>query len=457
MPTARAIPTHPGRPFIDHLRAFRADSVGFLMGLTRTDPDLVRVKVGVYDRMFSSSPELIHTLLVERADDVTKSLGVQLFAAPLIGDGLLRLEGSVHRQRRRMLAPAFMPKRIASYADEMVERARVSAERILQQPQLDVGEEATRVTMEIVAKTLFDAEVSDDAENVGAALTDAMRCMMDAMMGVVPLPPQVPSPSNLRARRAIKRLDAVIYRMIRERRQAAVERGDLLSILLAARDQDDGSALDDRAVRDEAMTLFLAGHETTANTLTWALYLLGQHPSLRQRVEREVDALGGRRLGVADLPALPFTLQVIKETLRLMPPAYITGRILRQPLTFGDYQLPAGDTVMINIIGLHRRADLYPEPERFDPDRFAPEREKQLPRHAFIPFGAGPRVCIGNHFAWMESQLVLATWLQRVRFDPVSAEPPGFAGLITLRPRGTIAMRVSPRRSLASSEASSPS
>jgi len=439
------IPTFKGQPIIGHLKAFNAGPVEFLLRIARENPELLRVRVGVWDRVFTSSPEHIHSLLVEHASDVTKSIGVSLFAAPLIGDGLLRLEGGVHKQRRRMLAPAFMPRRIATYADEMVRRAGLSAERMLQRGKLDVAEEATQVTMEIVAKTLFDSEVSNDAENVGHALTDAMSCMMKSMMGVVPMPPKVPSPSNLRTRRAVRRLDDVVYRIIRERRQSVVDRGDLLSILLAARDEDDGSALDDRAVRDEAMTLFLAGHETTANTLTWALHLLSQNPDARTRLEQEIDALGGRTLGVADLPALPYTLQVIKETLRLMPPAYLTGRILCRQFQFGEHTLAAGRTVMINIIGMHRRPDLFPEPERFDPTRFAPEREKLLPRHAFIPFGAGPRVCIGNHFAWMESQLVLATWLQRLRFEPVSHEPPGYSGLITLRPKHPVTMNVSAR------------
>jgi cytochrome P450 len=280
---------------------------------------------------------------------------------------------------------------------------------------------------------------------VGSALGDAMSCMMDSLTSVVPLPPSVPTPTNLRLHRAVRRLDQVVYRMIRERRDNPSERADLLSILMAARDEDDGSALSDRDVRDEAMTLFLAGHETTANALAWTLYLLGKNPEALERLTREVDACGNRPLTAADLPRLPYCLQVIKEAMRLFPPVYMTGRRPLTDITLGGQRIERGKTILINIIGMHHRADLFAEPERFDPDRWLPEREKLLPRQAFMPFGGGPRFCIGNHFAWMEAQLVLGTWLQHARFELTSDAPPEYEALMTLRPRGGIPMRVQPR------------
>ncbi|HKP61421.1 MAG TPA: cytochrome P450 [Polyangiales bacterium] len=446
MQATSTIPRFAALGPLGHLGEFRSSRIDFLLRVARAQPDLSRVRLGVFDVVLLSSPELAHSLLVEQADRVRKSFGLAVFAAPLLGDGLLRLEAHSHKRRRRMLAPAFMPKRISAYAGEMVQRARVSTQRMLDQGELDVAEEAMRVTLEIVGKTLFDAEVGADAEHVGDALSDAMSCMMSSLTSVVPLPPSIPSPTNLRLHRAVRRLDQVVYRMIRERRATDNAHGDLLSILIAARDEDDGSALNDRDVRDEAMTLFLAGHETTANTLAWTLYLLGKNPDARERLEREVDAFGGQPLTAADLPRLPFCLQVIKEAMRLLPPVYMLGRRPLADITLGGQRVAKDTTVLINIIGMHRRPDVFADPERFDPDRWTPEREKLLPRQAFMPFGGGPRICIGNHFAWMETQLVLATWLQRARFELVDAEAlPQYEPLITLRPRGGIQMRVRAR------------
>jgi cytochrome P450 len=250
----------------------------------------------------------------------------------------------------------------------------------------------------------------------------------------------------LRLRRAVRELDTIIYRVIREHRSSHAASGDLLSILLEARDQDDGSALSDRELRDEAMTMMLAGHETTANTLAWTLYALARAPELRARVEAELDAIHEPQVGVQQLAALPYTTQVIKEAMRLYPAVHMIARRATRAVQIGPYQLRRGAIVVINIVGIHHRPDLYPEPERFDPQRFSPEREKLLPKQAFLPFSAGPRICIGNHFALMEAQLILATWLQRLRFELVDATRPfDSVPLITLRPKDGVAARVQAR------------
>jgi cytochrome P450 len=284
-----------------------------------------------------------------------------------------------------------------------------------------------------------------EASAVGQALTTAMEVMMSALTGIVPVPPSVPTPGHRRARKAIAHLDELVYRIIAERRARPGDRTDVLTLLLAARDED-GTRMSDTQVRDEAMTLFLAGHETTANALFWTLLLLAENPEARAEIEAEIDAvLGERPLRYEDLPRLPLTLAALKEGMRLYPPAYILGRRAVREVKLGGHTLLPNTVVFINIAGMHRRPDLFPDAGRFELRRFEGNREKSMPRYAYMPFGAGPRICIGNHFALMEGHILLATLLRRVRLarprDEVGTTP-----LITLRPRGDTRMAVTRRR-----------
>jgi cytochrome P450 len=435
----------PSTALLGHLRDFREHRIELLLRVAREQPEIAHLNLGVFDLMVVTSPAIAREILVDQADAFHKSLGISLFAGPMLGNGLIRSEGAFHKRQRRMLAPAFMPKRIGRYAEVMAARAAQGAERMIAQGNVDLAEETMRVTLEIVGKTLFDAEVGGEASDVYDALTQAMECMMRSLTASIPIPPPIPTPTNLAGLRAVRSLDRVIYRLIRERRASGQQREDVLSTLLEV--EEDGTRLDDRQVRDEAMNLFLAGHETTANALAWALWRLALHPDVRRRAVEEVDrALGGRLPGAEDLRALPFTLQVIKEAMRLHPPVYMTGRRNRRPVELGGHRFESKHTFMINIIGMHRRPDVFGTPEAFDPDRWEPGRETSEMRHAFIPFGGGPRICIGNHFALMEAQLILATWLQRIDFAlvdpkrPMDAEP-----LITLRPKDGVPARVKAR------------
>jgi cytochrome P450 len=299
-----------------------------------------------------------------------------------------------------------------------------------------------RLTFEIVGKTLFDTEVDADASEVGEALTVAMECAMGQLESLVPVPPVVPTPTNLRYRRAVARLDKVIFRIIRERRAQGDDRGDVLSMLLAARDED-GGAMTDAEVRDQAMTLFLAGHETTANAMAWTFHLLAKNPDVRERLEAELDALG-RTPSYEDLAKLPYALACMKESMRLYPPAYVLARRAIKDVTLGEQRFRKGSILIISVIGIHHRDSLFPDAERFDPTRFLGDKEKQLPRCAYIPFGAGPRICIGNHFALMEAHVLLATLARRARFDHATSAPVSYEPLVTLRPK-ELAMRVSLR------------
>ena len=440
------IPRISGHPVLGHLRAFRDDRAAVQLRVAREQPDIARLRIGLIPLVMIGAPALVHEVLALKHSSFVKAPGLSIFLRPLLGRGLLTSERELHTRQRRLIAPAFAHKRIASYATTMAERADRFAASLSNGDVIDVSAGIIRLTLEIVGKTLFDTEVGSSADEVGHAVTVAMECAISQLSSLVPIPPFVPTATNRRNRRAVAQLDAILYRIIRERRLQGGDRGDLLSMLLATQDEDGGS-MTDRQIRDEAMTLFLAGHETTANALSWALYLLAKNADARARVEAEVDALG-RVPSYDDLKLLPWTLAVLKETLRLYPPAYIMARRAVEDVVVGRHLVKKHSIVLVNVLGLHRRADLFPRPESFDPERFLGDAEKALPRCAYMPFGAGPRVCIGNHFALMEGHVILASLLRRVRLDLVDDAPIELEPLITLRPRGGVRVRVTVRHDL---------
>jgi cytochrome P450 len=444
-------PRIPGTPLLGHLMAFRADRAAVQLRTARSHPDVALLRMGVFDLLLVSSPHLAHDILQTQDDAFSKSLGLSLFLRPLLGDGLLTSEREFHARQRRLIAPAFTLKRIAGYADTMADRASRAVASWNDGETFDAAEVMMKLTLEIVGKTLFDAEVGSDADAVGEAVTKVMSNMIASLSSVLPIPPAIPTRRNRDSRRATGQLDAIIYRLIAERRMAPADRGDVLSMLLAAQDED-GTVMTDKQIRDESMTLFLAGHETTANALAWALYLLARNPDVRARAEEEIRAQSHRDgpLQFEHLKHLPFTLAVLKEAMRLYPPAFVIGRrSLRDVVLAGGadgrrFQVKKHTNVLVNVLGIHRRADAFPEPERFDPTRFLGDREKELPRCAYMPFGAGSRVCIGNHFALMEGHLLLATILRSARLDLVPGTPDiTTEPLVTLRPKGGVPVRVS--------------
>ncbi len=439
----RPLPRLQGHPVLGFLSSFRNDRIGLFLRLAR-EHDIVELPMGIVRRIVVvSSPALANEVLTTKQASFVKAPGLAIFLRPVLGDGLLTSEAGQHERQRRLLAPAFAPKRVAAYAETMAERADRFAERLGNGEALDLSEAMMRLTFEIVGKTLFDAEVVGDATAVGEALTTAMEVAMGQLGSLLPMPPMVPTPQNLRYRRAVARLDDVVFRIVRERRGEGGDRGDVLSMLLAAKDED-GTPMTDKQVRDEAMTLFLAGHETTANALAWTFLLLARHPAARARMEAELDALG-RVPTYEDLKKLPYTLAVVKESMRLYPPAYVLGRRPVEDVIVGEHVVKKSSIVLVNTIGIHHRHDLYASPESFEPERFLGDKEKQLPRCAYLPFGAGPRVCIGNHFATMEAHLLLATIARRVRFELSSDRAVELEPLVTLRPKGGLPMRAEVR------------
>ena len=441
--TTLPIPRIPGHPVLGHLQALRHDRTAVQLRVAREQPDIARLRVGFVPAVMIGAPALAHEVLATKQASFAKAPGLSIFLRPLLGNGLLTSEREVHATQRKLIAPAFAHKRISAYASTMAARSERFAASLADGHVFDVTEGIMRLTLEIVGKTLFDAEVGSDADAVGDAVTVAMECAMSQLSSLVPIPPFVPTATNRRNRRAVARLDEIVYRIIRERRAQGSDRGDLLSMLLETKDED-GGTMTDRQIRDESMTLFLAGHETTANALSWTLYLLARNPAARARLEAEVDALG-HVPSYDDLKQLPWTLAVVKEAMRLYPPAYILARRVLENVVIGRHQLKKYTIVLINVLGIHRRPDLFPNPEAFDPSRFEGDAEKSWPRCAYMPFGAGPRICIGNHFALMEGHVVLASLLKRLRFDLVNDRPVELDPLVTLRPKGGIQMRVTVR------------
>lgn len=415
----------PRSPFAN-LRAMQRDPLTFLTMLARDYGDVAHFKIGPQHLYSLSNPDHIRDVLVTHDRSFMKGRALQRTKI-LLGDGLLTSEGDLHRRQRRLMAPSFHRERLARYGEVMVANAARVADSWRDGQEIDVAHEMMRLTLSIVAETLFGVDVSAEAEEVGAALTMAMESF-DLVMYPFPAWMRFLSPvKSLRLARAIKRLDATIFRMIEERRRTKEDRGDLLSMLLLAQDEEGSGGMSDRQVRDEAMTLFLAGHETTANALSWTWYLLAQHP--------QVEA----RLCSSDA----YTHAVLAESMRLYPPAWIIGRLALEDVPIGGYTIPKGAVIIASQYVMHRHPRYWPDAERFDPTRFLDGAER--PKFAYFPFGGGSRICIGEGFAWSEGTLVLATIAKRWRLSLAQSEPVVPRPVITLRPRGGIRMRVSAR------------
>ena len=439
------IPVFPWHPVFGNLMDLRRDRLGTFAAIHRVGHTVV-IHIGRRPVIMTSEPAFIHEVLVEQAYDFIKGYNYQ-FLKRLLGLGLVTSEGDLHKRQRKLAAPALTPKRIAGYADTMAAFADRAQAAWKDGETIDVSAAMTDLTLEVVAKTLFDTSMRDDARVIDESFRAGSAWVMDESDRIFHLPFSLPLPRILRMKAAMRRLNDVVGRLIAERR-ASGDKGDILSMLLAAKDDTDGSTMSDEQIRDEAITMIFAGHETTANGLAWTFHLLAQHPEILARLRAEVDgALGGRLPALADLPRLPYALQVFKESMRLFPPVPMIVRRARRPVEVTGYKLDEMQGVAVNIWALHRRPDFFPDPERFDPDRFSTENEKKLPRHAYLPFATGPRVCIGNHFALMEGQILLAHLVQRVDFQPAAESNivpmPG----ITLRALHGIPMRVTRRAS----------
>ncbi len=420
----RRLPGDSGLGFGGRLLAFRRDPLTFLTRLAREHGDVAAARLGRRTLVLVSHPELIRELLVVRERELVKSQALQR-ARQLLGDGLLTSEGELHLRQRRLLQPVFHRERVNEYARSMGPLAAAYAERRWRDgATVDVAREMSALTLIVVARTLFGADLAAEAPEIGRALTDAMALMRRVSNPLAPVLDRLPLPATRRFRRARARLDGTIHRLIRERRARGVtpQDRDLLGLLLSAQAAA-GEADGDELLRDEALTLFLAGHETTANALAWTLYLLAQHADVTARLHAEIDGvLAGAPADPAAFDRLPLTLRVLTESMRLYPPAWTIGRQALVPLELGGFAIPARQPILAAQWVVHRDARWFEQPERFDPERWLPERAATLPRFAYFPFGAGARKCIGEGFAWMEAVLVLATLVACWRFELVPGQ-----------------------------------
>jgi cytochrome P450 len=430
-----------------NLREFASDRLGALDRWHREHGDMVFCRFGPRPILFVHHPELVENVLVEQNRRFIKNFRLRS-AKRTLGNGLLTSDGEFWRAQRKLAQPAFHRDRIASYAGIMVDYTVRMLQVWTDGDLRDVQDDMMRLTLEIVAKTLFDAEIGTDSAEASEAMETVMNSFLVRTARLIPIPDWIPTPLNLRVGRAVERLDRIILSIIAQRRQSGENRGDLLSMLLHAQDEESGRRMTDAQLRDEAMTLFMAGHETTANTLAWAWYLLANHPEVEAKLHAELDAvLGGRSPTVADLPRLPYTAMIITETLRLYPTVWTVGRDSIEPVALGGYRIPVGTTVFMPQWTIHRDHRWFDQPERFIPERWEPGRglQEKLPRYAYFPFGGGPRICIGNNFALMESALLLATISQRFRLrlapDAVVIPLP----TMTLRPAHGVKVVVSRR------------
>ncbi len=442
---ASAISRPPGPknpPILGHYLTFRKDPPGFLQRLAQTFGDIAFYRVGPANIFHFAHPDLIKDVLVTNQHSFVKSRVLQR-SKILLGEGLLTSEAPLHTRQRRLVQPAFHRQRLVGYAATMIEYAARTRDRWQDGQTFDVAVEMMRLTLAVVAKTLFSADVEAEAAAIGESLTAVLHLFDLVMMPFSQVVERLPLPSVRRFEQGKKRLDEIIYRIIDERRRSGDDTGDLLSMLLLAEDEEGTGGMSNRQVRDEALTLFLAGHETTANALTWTWYLLSQNPDAEKKLHAELDeVLAGRTPVPEDFARLPYTEAVFAESMRLYPPAWGVGRMALKHYEAGGYQIEPGDIVLMSQYVVHRDPRWFPDPERFDPDRWTQDKRAARPKFSYFPFGGGARVCIGEHFAWMEGVLMLATLAHRWKLSLKPGHPVDYRALMTLRPKHGMRMTV---------------
>jgi cytochrome P450 len=405
--------------------------------------------------VFVNNPEYIREILINQASAFVKERTVRRMKV-LLGEGLITSDDPIHLRQRRIVAPAFHRQRIAAYADQIVASAATHRDRWQPGETIDISAAMMSLSLEIIARTLFDTEVTADIRRIN----DEVNTIMDLYNFLVLFPRlesflHLPIPGVIKFRRSRNRLNAVVDRLIREHRATGTDKGDLLSMLISSRDDQPDIAsnqagMSDEQIRDEVLTIFLAGYETVANALTWTWYLLSQNPEAETRLHAELDTVLGtgtdtRIPTLADYPNLHYAEQVFAESMRLYPPAWAMGRMSTRPVILGPYRIPPGAHFFFSQFVMHRSAEYFPDPLRFDPDRHLPANKANRPRFAYFPFGGGGRQCIGEGFAWMEGVLAIATIAQRWRMVFQGTTPPDVQAKITLRPRAPLPMQLLPR------------
>jgi len=439
LPRHKAAPGPRGHLLLGSARDIQRDPLRFGLAMTQQYGDIVRIRLLLWPAYLVNHPDGVKHVLQENQQNYNKDLYPYQIFKPLLGRGLVTNDGKSWLHQRRLMQPAFHRKRLAAFGSLMTDATVMMldqwqdfAERA---QQLDIAAEMLRLTLRIVGQALFNIDLSDETRIVGQALITVNKLLSDYIYA--PFPPlNVPTSRNRPIQTAFRTLDQVVQGIINQRRQQNMDTDDLLSMLLSVRDEETGQRMNDQQVRDEVMTLLIAGYETVSTALVWTWYLLSQYPEMEHRLHSELDiVLRGDLPTVEHLVELPYTRMVIEEALRLYPPAWIFGRKAIADDKIGGYSIPANSMIVLSPYITHRHPALWEHPEVFDPERFTPERSAGRPPFAYFPFGGGPRMCIGNNFALMEMQLILATVAQRYKLRLVPGHTVEPEALLSLHPR----------------------
>ncbi|ADU32117.1 cytochrome P450 [Evansella cellulosilytica] len=430
------------------LRAFQSSPLKFLTSLSEKYGTVSKFRLGPFQDVYLvNDPDLIKEILVSKQQSFIKSRDIQSLKS-IVGNGLLTSEKGFHLKQRRMIQPAFKKTHITTYAQDMIDTTNKYISRWSSRAERLVSDDMMDIALGIISKTMFSMEFEEGASVIGEPMEETMRTAVRRMRSILPLPLWIPVKQNRKYKQAIKELDNVLFRLIKERKETEVEHEDLLGVLMRAKDETDGLSMEDNQLRDELMTIFLAGHETTANALTWTLYLLSQHRKIQDKLFKEIASI------TRDGPVKPehfgrltYAQHVISESLRLYPPAYVIGRQAAEDTEINGYRIKKGDMILMSQYVMQRNRKYYEDPHTFIPERFENDFIKTIPEYAYFPFGGGPRVCIGNHFAFMEAVLVLACLSKQFKFtsphEPQKIKP---QPLITLRPKYGLTLLTTKRR-----------
>ncbi len=438
MPKRKSPPGPYGHILLGNLKDLRTRVLGFFCELQPRFGDISTIRFSIRKVSYIQHPDLIQHVLQENNRNYTKSLRYEQLRH-LLGNGLLTSEGEFWLRQRRLIQPAFHKHKLETLCDQMVQCTRESIRELDVQSSstMDIAPHMMALTLQVVGKTLLSADVKSDARVVAEALGYLLRAVNIRTRTPVLLPLWVPTPHHLKIKKSIRAINNVLDKIFSERREQPSSVSDLLSMLMEARYEDTGEPMNNQQLRDEVMTLFVAGHETTANALSWTLYLLALHPGELKKCQDEIDrVLKDRDPVFTNLNHLAYLTMVIEESMRLYPPAWVIGRKTVMPDTLGGYHFGRGHNMLISPFALHRDKRFWNEPAKFIPERFTPDEVKKRPKFAYIPFGGGPRLCIGNNFAMMELQIVLAMLLKRFHITPDPGRTPVPEPLITLRPGG---------------------
>ncbi|MGJ9383694.1 cytochrome P450 [Salipaludibacillus sp. CF4.18] len=442
-------PGPKGKVIKGSLNDFQAGPLPFLFKTAKEYGPISCFRFGPFQNVYLvNEPDLIKEILVTKQKSFVKSRDIQTLKA-VVGEGLLTSEKDMHMQQRRMIQPSFKKSHISSYAQDMIDTTHSFISKWKNEEEKVITDDMMDIALGIITKTMFSMDFEEGAKKLGEPMDAVMKIGVKRMRSLIQLPLWLPTKNNRKLKKAVSKLDQEIYQIIERRRQEPGVHSDLLGVLMEAKDEDDGEGMSDLQLRDELMTIFLAGHETTANLLSWTLYLLSQNPKAEKKLCDEIlHVTGDNPVTPKNFADLPYTQFVIWESMRLYPPAYVIGRQVDKKVNIGGYHFKKGEMVLMSQYVMHRNPEYFDNPEEFIPDRFADNFMKKLPTYAYFPFGGGPRVCVGNHFSLMEGVLALAVMMKEysVKMAPnhgeITPQP-----LVTLRPKHGLRMIVKRRAS----------